>query len=108
MSGSQNAMSVFDNCPADWRDLQNMVGQIFAEINCDVRVSEPVENVRGTKEIDVYVCDVSITPPALYLCECKLWQRAVPQEVVQSFRTVLLDIGAHRGFIISSSGFQKG
>ena len=101
-------MSVFDDCPADWRELQNMVGQLFAEMNCDVRVSEPVENVRGTKEIDVYARDVSIVPPALYLCECKHWKRAVPQEVVHSFRTVLLDTGAHRGFIISSGGFQKG
>lgn len=51
---------------------------------------------------------VSITPPALYLCECKFWKRAAPQEIVHAFRTVLVDVGAHRGFIISSSGFQEG
>jgi hypothetical protein len=101
-------VNIFDRSPSDWRDLQIMVGQLFSEINCEVEVGKIVSNVRGAKEIDVYVRDQAITPAALYLCECKYWQRAVPQEVVHSFRTVLQDIGAHRGFIISTNGFQSG
>lgn len=101
-------MSVFDHPPADWRQLQDMVGQLFTEIGCEVAVGRTAENVRGAKEIDVFARDVAIAPPALYLCECKHWGRAVPQETVHAFRTVMLDTGAHRGFIVSSSGFQKG
>jgi hypothetical protein len=101
-------MVVFDRLPGDWRELQAMVGQLFAEMGCEVEVGKVVDNVRGAKEIDVYVRDTSVAPAALYLCECKHWQRAVPQEIVHSFRTVLQDTGAHRGYIISSGGFQSG
>jgi hypothetical protein len=101
-------MSIFDRDPADWRELQNMTGQLFAEIGCEMQVGKKVENVRGTKEIDVYVRDNSIVPAGVYLCECKYWQRAVPQEVVHAFRTVMQDVGAHHGYIISSAGFQSG
>ena len=101
-------MSIFDHEPADWKDLQNRVGQLFSEIGCDVRIADRVRLVRGEKEIDVCVRDPQTTPPSVYLCECKFWSKPVPQEVVHSFRTVLSDCGAHRGFIISRAGFQAG
>lgn len=85
-----------------------MVAQLFVEIGCEVTVAKRVDHVRGSKEIDVFVRDTAIAPPALYLCECKHWKRAVPQEVVHAFRTVMADVGAHRGYIISSAGFQDG
>jgi hypothetical protein len=101
-------LTIFDRDPANWEELQDMTGQLFDEIGCEVVVGKPIDNVRGAKEIDVFVRDVAITPPAVYLCECKLWKRAVPQEIVHAFRTVMADVGAHRGFIISGAGFQKG
>jgi hypothetical protein len=101
-------MQIFDHEPADWSALQNTVGRLFEELGCEVAIGMRVKNVRGTKEIDVYVRDVAITPPSTYLVECKLWKRAVPQEVVHAFRTVMADVGAHRGFIVSSRGFQEG
>ena len=101
-------LAIFDRDPANWEELQDMTGQLFDEIGCEVVVGKPIDNVRGAKEIDVFVRDVAITPPAVYLCECKLWKRAVPQEIVHAFRTVMADVGAHRGFIISGAGFQKG
>lgn len=101
-------MPIFDHEPTDWRALQEMVGKLFEELGCEVAIGKHVENVRGMKEIDVYVRDVAITPPSTYLVECKFWKRAVPQEVVHAFRTVMADIGAHRGFVVSSGGFQEG
>lgn len=101
-------MSIFDRDPANWEELQNMTGQLFEEIGCEVAIGKRVVNVRGAKEIDVFVRDTAATPSAVYLCECKLWRRPVPQEVVHSFRTVMADVGAHRGFIISGVGFQAG
>lgn len=101
-------MSIFDREPANWRELQDMAAQLFAETGCEVQVGRNLENVRGAKEIDVYVRDTSIVPAGMYLCECKHWQRAVPQEVVHAFRTVMQDVGAHHGYIISSGGFQSG
>ena len=101
-------MPCFDREPKDWKDLQNLTGQLFSEIGCTVHVTYRVKLVRGEKEVDVVVEDPATTPASIYLCECKLWSEAVPQEVVHGFRTVVGDFGAHRGFIISKKGFQAG
>lgn len=101
-------MKIFDREPESWQDLQNLVGQLFAEAGCMVEVSKTVQLVRGKKEIDVYVEDATSTPHSKYLCECKFWNNAIPQEIIHSFRTVVADFGAHRGFIISKVGFQTG
>jgi len=63
---------------------------------------------RGSVEIDVHAVDADATPPAIYLCECKLWASRVPQSEVHAFRTVVADAGAHFGLFISSAGFQAG
>lgn len=101
-------MAIFDQEPTDWEDLQNKVAQLFEECGCEVSVGITVELVRGAKEIDVYVRDGLTAPPSQYLCECKFWSRAIPQEVIHSFRTVVADYGANRGYIISRVGFQAG
>lgn len=85
------------------------MGQLFTELGCEVQIGQRVKLQRGaTKEIDVRVFDRGVVPPSSYLCECKHWKARVNQEVVHAFRTVMDDQGAHRGFIISSSGFQSG
>jgi hypothetical protein len=101
-------MQIFDREPTDWRDLQNMVGQLFTELCCTVQVSVTVPLVRGKKEIDVLADDPHTYPPSRYAIECKYWSNPVPQEVVHSFRTVVSDLGAHRGIIVSKVGFQSG
>lgn len=104
----QNGLLIFDHEPEHWNDLQTMVGQLFRETGCEVTIGKQVELVRGKKEIDVWVRDEHTAPTSEYLCECKFWNRAIPQENVHSFRTVVADYGAHQGFIISMAGFQKG
>ncbi len=101
-------MNIFDNSPETWQELEEMVGQLFNEIGCYVEVSTTVQLVRGAKEIDVYVEDNMSTPRSKYLCECKYWNKPIPQEVVHAFRTVVADFGANQGFIISKVGFQSG
>jgi hypothetical protein len=101
-------MKIYDKDPKTWQDLQDLVGQMFAETGCTVEISKTIQLVRGQKEIDVYVEDATSTPHSKYLCECKFWKSAIPQEVVHAFRTVVADFGAHRGFIVSKVGFQAG
>ena len=60
-------MKVFDRDPSDWKELQDMVGQLFEEMGCEVGVGKQVLNVRGTKEIDVYVSDPAIAPGGVAL-----------------------------------------
>ena len=99
-------MSIFDHESADWQDFQNLVAKLFSGLGCDVAVGRQLQLVCGKKEIGVYVRDPNTTPPSEYLCECKFWSKAIPQEVIHALRTVVSDYGAHRGFIISRAGFQ--
>lgn len=101
-------MLIFDREPLDWSDLQDLVAQLFREVGCQVEVDKQIALARGEKAVDVWVRDGATVPPLTMLVECKLWKRSVPQEVVHSFRTVVADAGAHRGFIVSRGGFQSG
>jgi hypothetical protein len=71
-------------------------------------VNRTIKTVRGTVNVDVYAEDVTQTPSAVCLCECKHWSTAVSKDVVHAFRTVVSDFGASWGFLISSGGFQSG
>jgi len=58
----------------DWRGLQDRVAAILCEsgLEADVEVQLPL--ARGAVQIDVLATDPTTVPPALYLCECKLWR----------------------------------
>jgi restriction system protein len=94
--------------PKDWRELQDKAAQILSESGFEAHTDHEISLARGTVSVDVLARDPSATPPALYVCECKHWQSAVPRNVVHAFRTVVIDAGAHRGFVLSSGGFQSG
>ncbi|WP_431605167.1 restriction endonuclease [Acinetobacter johnsonii] len=42
------------------------------------------------------------------MIECKNWKTNIPKEKVLALRSIVEDIGAHRGFIVSNKGFQSG
>ena len=94
--------------PNDWRDLQAQVARILAECGFAVEVEKKIQTVRGEVEIDVYAEEAIKGRTYSILCECKYWRANVPQQVIHGFRTVIADAGAHRGYIISTSGFQSG
>ncbi len=96
---------IYKELPSDWKDLQQKIADIFSDSGySDVEVEKNVVGVRGKAEIDVYAKNGK----DIYLCECKNWNSAVPQSVVQTFRTIVQDIGANKGFIVSRKGFQSG
>ncbi len=92
----------------DWHGLQDRVSQILCECGLASKVGLKIQTARGQVEIDVYATDPTTSPPAIYLCECKRWATRVPQDEVQTFRTITTDVGAHFGLLISSAGFQAG
>lgn len=94
--------------PDNWRDLQNEVARVFAECGFKVDIEQTVATVRGKVEIDVAAEEEVKGRRYTILCECKNWKARVPQAVVHSFRTVVADLGAHAGYIISTAGFQQG
>ncbi len=99
---------IFDNAPTDWHQLETLVAQAFAEMGCIATLDANIPKTRSESRIDVYVEDSTLSPPAVYLCECKYWNRPVSKHVVQQFRTVISDSGANLGIIISKKGFQNG
>jgi len=94
--------------PTDWRDLQDQVAGILSECGFTVEVEKTVLTARGEVEIDVFAEEDVKGRHYTILCECKHWKSRVPKSVIHGFRTVISDIGANRGYIISSSGFQAG
>jgi len=99
---------IFDTSPNTWQDLEIMVQQAFDEMGYESHRKYPVETVRGTVEIDVFAKKTTTPIPSIVLCECKHWNTPVSQTVINSFRTVCSDIGAHYGLIVSKKGFQSG
>jgi hypothetical protein len=94
--------------PTDWRDLQRQVGRILEECGFDVEVERVLDTVRGRVEIDVFGIEEVKGRPYTVLCECKNWTRNVSQDAIHAFRTVVHDVGANVGYVISSAGFQSG
>lgn len=94
--------------PRDWRSLQDNTAQILSECGFESHTDIEIHLARGTVRVDVLAKDPAATPPAIYVCECKHWQSAVSKDIIHGFRTVVSDAGAHRGFVVSSGGFQSG
>lgn len=94
--------------PQNWKDLQNKVGTILRQCNFRVETEKTVTSARSEIEIDVYAEENIDNRKYLILCECKMWNTNIPQLYVHGLRTVVNDIGASKGYIISTSDFQKG
>jgi restriction endonuclease Mrr len=105
---SKTAARFFDREPNNWHQLEEMVQQAFAEMGYESNRAHKIQTVRGTVEIDVHAIKTSTPIPTIVLCECKYWDKPVPQHVVHTFRSVCSDAGAHFGLIISRRGFQSG
>lgn len=97
-------MNIFSVKPENWVDLQDKVAYVLKSCDYSVETPRKISTVRGNVEVDVYAecSDMSV------ICECKYWETKIPQNVILAFRTVVDDIGANKGIIISKNGFQVG
>lgn len=100
-------MKIIHN-PENWKDLQNKVGEILRQCNFKVDIERKIKSIRSEIEIDVYAEENIDNRRYLILCECKMWNSNIPQLYVHGLRTVINDIGANKGYIITTSDFQKG
>lgn len=62
----------------------------------------------GNYQIDIYAKFIALGVEFKVLVECKRYSRAVSRETVAILESKLNSIGAHKGIIISTSGFQEG
>ena len=96
------------NVPDSWQSLQTEVGRILEECGFSVEVEKKIQSARGVVELDVYAEETVRGRKYAIACECKHWKSRIPQTVVHGFRTVVQEIGANIGYIVSMEGFQSG
>lgn len=87
--------------PPTWEALEEAVRQILAECGMDAVRQAPVALPRGGEAaVDVMATEIVNGIKTTTLCECKNWKTNVTQDVVFSFRTVMAEAGAHRGYVM--------
>lgn len=71
-------------------------------------MEKKTQSARGVVEIDVYAEETVRGRKYAITCECKYWRSRIPQAVVHGFRTVVQEIEANIGYIVSMEGFRSG
>jgi restriction system protein len=99
---------ITNRTPEDWKTLQTEVGRILSECGFSVEIERKIESTRGAVELDVYAEETIRGRRYAIACECKHWKSRIPQTVIHGFRTVVQEIGANVGYIVSLEGFQSG
>ena len=94
--------------PINWQNLQEGVCRIFNEIGLNAEIGKTFKTPRGNVEIDVFAVDENSVDKIRYIVECKNWNQPIPQTVIHAFTTVMHEIGANIGFVISKQGLQSG
>lgn len=92
----------------DWKQYQNEAAEFFRSLGCDAEVDAKVVGVRAEHRVDVWVRFKKFGLEARWVIECKCWNSAVPKEKVLALRSIVEDVGADRGILISAAGFQSG
>lgn len=91
-----------------WKQLQQKVKNILSECGFTVDEECVPQNARGSAEIDVYAKVKINNREYSIVVECKHWKNKIPQTVIHGFRTIVSDIGANLGIIITTSNYQSG
>ncbi|MBY3168702.1 restriction endonuclease [Rhizobium laguerreae] len=107
LHGGLNA-KITSRMPDSWEELEETVAAILRECGMDSARTVNLKLPRGSVDIDVVAKEVNDGIQNLIICECKNWKTKIPREIVHAFRTVMSEIGANRGYIISRLGFQVG
>ncbi|MEW8495922.1 MAG: restriction endonuclease [Candidatus Thiodiazotropha taylori] len=92
----------------DWREYQKQAAALFDSIGCEVEIEKKVQGSRGIHEIDVWVSRLIYGLEHHWVVECKYWKNAVTKQHVLTLKGIVDDVGADRGILLSSSGFQSG
>ena len=92
----------------DWRGYQKEAAAFFRTMGFKANVDAKVTGARATHNIDVWVTFTRYGLNHRWVVECKHWKSAVPKEKVMALASVIQDVGADRGILLSESGFQSG
>ena len=91
-----------------WKAYQEDVATYFRSLGLEATTDVTVNGVRTQHDIDVLVKSHHVGFDIIWIIECKLWNTPVSKLHVLALRTIVTDVGADRGIILSESGFQSG
>lgn len=91
-----------------WRQYQEDAASIFRRLGYETSIEAKVRGARAKHAVDVYVRGQIGGASFSWVIECKAWKSRVPKEKVLALCSVVQDVGADRGFLLSEVGFQSG
>ena len=93
---------------SEWRKYQDDAATYFGSIGLTADTEAEVEGARGVHKIDVLVSGTVYGLPIRWVVECKDWSSNIPKEKVLALQSIVQDVGADRGILLSEVGFQSG
>lgn len=93
---------------SNWYVFQEDIKQHFNSLGADAETNIRVQGVRTCHDIDIIVKTRFLGENITWVVEAKHWKSKVTKAQVLTLRSIVDDIGADRGFIISVAGFQSG
>ncbi len=102
------AMSV-ENLVRDWGGFEKLVAELHETGEVTVRHDVTLVGGSGTpRQIDVLIRHRQGLYEHLIAVECKYWSSAIERIHVDALATTIREVGASRGVIFSTKGFQSG
>lgn len=92
----------------DWYSFQEEIKDFFISIGAEASTNISIPGVRTSHDVDVSIKIKFLGEDLNWLIEAKHWNSKVKKSQVLAFRSIVEDIGADRGFVISKVGFQSG
>lgn len=91
-----------------WKQYQEDAANFFRSLGYSSTVEESVTGVRGEHKIDVLVEGKIHGIDFVWIVECKHWKDNIPKEKVMALMSIVQDVGADKGFLLSEVEFQSG
>lgn len=92
-----------------WEEYQHQAAGLLRELGFSAEVNASLTEPNGAEHaIDVAARRTVAGVDLLWIVECKYWKRSVDMGAVRDLRSLVLDLGADRGLLMSESGFQSG
>ncbi|AWM91709.1 restriction endonuclease [Pseudomonas sp. 31-12] len=92
---------------SDWYKFQEKIKEHFESLGAIARTNVRTQGARASHDIDILVSPKFFGKEITWIVEAKNWSNNVSKEKVMALLSIVQDIGADRGFIISNKGFQK-
>lgn len=93
---------------SDWYKFQEDIKEHFESLGATARTNVSIQGARASHDIDILVSPKFFGKEITWIVEAKNWSSNVPKEKAMALLSIVQDVGADRGFIISNKGFQKG